>query len=371
MPKLFRRPGSPKHQAELYCLDPDTGQRQRVCRSTGITDDGSAASERLAYEVACQQERRLSLPGGTRAPSKKLKQAIASLIAEQELAERSADTLEYTTERGNALVRGLGKDTRLDEITKERLIEYCTERRKTVAASTVLMELKVLNQACGAVGEPRKPIPDLGPDAKRSKPQRPLSVQEQRRLLMAMTPRLRLTLLAYLQMGGRYSELRKIVDIDWERRLFYIQATKRAKDRLRPRITPIPPELYAEMLPHRDSWTGFYVPSNWGMNRAIKRAAKRAGLTSPNDYHCNDLRGSYATQMAIAGADPLTLSSMMGNSPKQLVEVYAQVQTDLDHIAAQGARMPRLRGAECDNSASAPTDATADTNATALVRLAK
>jgi hypothetical protein len=372
MPELFRRRGSPKWQAELYYLD-EAGERKRKLKSTGIVDDGTAASRHTAEEVARGLERGLAVPGGNRKASKTLKQAIAALLTRQELGERSADTIKITIERGKALVRGLGENTRLDQISDDRLVEYCAKQRESNCAVTVGMDMRVLNLACSAVGEPRKRLPDLGRDAKRSKPQRPLSVQEARRLLMAMTPRLRLTLLAYLQLGVRYSELRKIVAIDWDLRLLHIQATKRRIDRDGPRIVPIPPELYAEMAPLRETWAGFYVPTNRGMNKAIKRAAERAKLPNPDDYHCNDLRGTYATQMAVAGVDALTLSKIMGNSPKQLEATYAQVQKDLDHIAAQGQRLPRLRGGgpDCDNSASNADASAADTANAALASTSK
>jgi integrase len=341
-----------------YCKYWDGTQRKRVQRATGIRDDGTAQSRQTAEIIGYQIERSLAVGGEAAArPSKTLRQALAALTEAQELARKSEATLEIIADKGVNLEAFFGSDCVMHSVTAERLREYAVQARASRSVASVYRELLVFRQACAAIGVKAPEMPEIGEPE--PPPQRTLDITEQRQLLAAVPHKRKLHILAYLQLGLRQQELWKIDEVDWEGRYVHVNGTKTKKAK---RWVPIPDELYEAMLPHRDTWNGF---EKWlKIDRDLRIAAFRAGLVccgrnrkgglvvgehheeSRHDLSCNDLRGTFAHHMAIAGTPQLLLAKMMGTSVKMLDDVYARLEKRGDHHHAAVARgVPRLRAA--------------------------
>jgi len=75
--------------------------------------------------------------------------------------------------------------------------------------------------------------------------------------------------------------------------------------------------------------------------RVLRRADRRALAIAYLSF--NDLRGSYATEMARAGVPILALAKIMGNSAAQLERTYAQLERNEDYLRELAEKVPRLR----------------------------
>lgn len=336
----------------------DGTKRKRVQRATGIRDDGSSQSRQTAEIIGYQIERSLAAGGEASArPNKTLRQALRALTEAKELAGKSAATLEIIADKGVNLEAFFKHDFVMHSITNELLRDYAVQARRTRSVPSVYRELLVFRQACAAVGVKCAESPDIG--EAESPPQRTLDVTEQRQLLAAVPHKRKVHILAYLQLGLRKSELWKIDQVDWETRYVHVDGTKTKKAK---RWIPIPEELYESMLPLRAGWSGFDPWSR--IDRDLRIAAFRAELiccgrnrrgglvVGPNhsderhDLSCNDLRGTFAHHMAIAGIPQLQLAKFMGTSVKMLDEVYTRLDKRGDHQHEAMARgVPRLKSA--------------------------
>ena len=222
MADLFKRPRSDKWQAECYHWRGE--RRQRVLKSTGIRDDGTAKSRQTAQIVADQIERGLALGGeAPKRSSKTLQQGLRALTEAAELAERTQHTLDHLLYRGARLAEGFGADIVLADIDSDRLRQYALWSKQFRSAWTVHRELQVLGSVFDICGVKRPEFPELGDVS--AKPQRPLELDEQRRLLLAVPAKHRLLVLGYLQAGLRLSEPHKIAEIDWNERYLVVART--------------------------------------------------------------------------------------------------------------------------------------------------
>lgn len=342
-----------------WCKFWDGTRRRGKLKATGIRDDGTAQSRQTAEVIGWQQERSLAIGGEASArKSETLKQALVALTKAKALAGRSDATLEIIADKGANLAEHFGEATILHTITKEQLREYAVQARSLRSVASLYRELLTFRQACDAISCTCPELPDIG-DVE-SPPQRTLDVTEMRMLIAAVPIKRKLHVLAYMQLGLRKEELYKIPEVDWSERYAYVAGTKTKKAK---RWVPIPDELFEAMLPLRASWEGF---ARWTMvDRDLRLAAFRSGLVCCNrdrrgrvewseshdderhDLSTNDLRGTYAHHMAIAGVPQMQLAKNMGTSVKMLDEVYARLDKRGDHQHAAVARgVPRLRPAK-------------------------
>lgn len=354
MAELFKRPNSDKWQA--WCWFYAGKRRRRLPKSTGIRDDGTPKSRERAQIIADQIERDLALGGEAAArPTKTLNQAITKLIETKGLALKSDATLEIISDKGANLCDFFGPDKAMHAITADQVTEYAMQARRARTVASVSRELLTLRQAFAAIGLPPPAAPDIGkPEAP---PQRILDVTEQRKLLAAVAVKRKVYVLALLQLGLRKSELEKLGEIDWRARYIKVHGTKvKQADR----EMPIPDDLFAELERYRDGWSGL---EPWLMlDRELRIAAERAGLVcckrdrkgrleplknhdpARHNLSTNDLRGTYAHHMAVAGTSPLLLAKYMGTSVRMLDQVYAQLdKRGCHHHEAVARGVPRLR----------------------------
>jgi integrase len=232
-----------------------------------------------------------------------------------------------------------GPGMHLSDIGPAEVLQYAIEAKKERKAITVLRELECLQQAYRTLGLTPPKMPDVGDTT--PKPQRVLEVHEQRSLLMAVPPRRRLSVQAYLQLGLRQSELWKIESIDWVARYVIVGGTKTKGSR---RDAARERRATHHRAEPRDDWRACFP--KWGksaQHQCLGLAGERAGI---GPVHCNDLRGTFATMHARAGTPQMVLAAIMGNSPKMLEKVYAQLKIRGEHHHEFTKRgVPRLKSA--------------------------
>lgn len=302
----------------------NTGERKQ--RALHIRADGTTASERAAVAAYWQEQARATAGQDVRArtPAKTLQKALEALTKAQVVANLGPDAHSKTYHMGRNLVRHYGPDFDLTTLTTQaQLVEYAAEALKTRSGSSTKQEIGVLGQAMGAVGLVRPKMPKLDTTPK---PQQPLTEDEQRRVLLACTPEHKLTILLFLTLGPRRSEIGKVGAIDWTARTMWIHGTKTKRSN---REVPIPEELWEEMEAQRraGTWKGFAKLSNSRVYKIVRAACKRAGL---DGRHPNDLRGTASQRMRAAGVDAEVRAAIQGNSAAMQEQTYTQTHKMID-----------------------------------------
>jgi len=301
-------------------------ERKRVQRSTGIRDDGSAQTRRTAARIAADIEGSLAASSGRLARKDSLQQAYAALLRKKRIGNRSEATIGIVLEKAKHPLEYFGPDRVAGTISQEDFDKFVASARAVRAAATVHRECREFVQAVKAVGGPDLKMPDLG---RISRPkERWLDAAETERLMTALRPDRRDHFIAYRHMGLRKSELGRIEkhDVSFELNHVRVRGTKsEGADRVIP-MTPQVREvmerrckLYAEGPLFPEPW----LPGN--ADRELRRAALRAGI-GPVSF--NDLRRSFATELARNGTPSLHLAKLLGHSTTRMVEmVYARVKT--------------------------------------------
>ncbi len=143
------------------------------------------------------------------------------------------------------------------------------------------------------------------------------------RLVTACQPDLRALVRAALLTGARRGELAalKVADINLKKAQIYIAESKSGK----PRHVPLNPEGLAHFTDALTGKTGDELVFTredgkaWGHNyhvRALKVACKVAEVTPMVSFH--ELRHTYASHLANAGVDLLTISKLLGHSDTRI-----------------------------------------------------
>lgn len=317
--------GLPIHERKGYWICyVRTADGRRLQRALHIRADGSDASERAAVAAYWQEQSRATAGAHAQKPRKPLGEALKTLTRMKELEQLSAHALDVVLYRGARLVEHFGPTYDLTQLdSPQPLVEYAAEGCKTRSGKTVRMELGILAQAMVAVGLPVPRIPRLDTAPK---PQQPLTEEEQRRVILAATPKHRLTVLTYITLGPRLSEVNAIEAIDWNAATLHIAGTKTVKSK---RTVPIPPELFALMsdMRARGEWRGFPQLSRRRLDTIIRTTCVRAGI---GPRSANDLRGTASQRMRLAGVDAEVRAAIQGNSALMQQQTYTQTHLLLD-----------------------------------------
>lgn len=336
-----------------------TPSGRRLQRALHIRDDGSPASERAAVAAYWQEQARAT-SGALDQPARAritLGQALASLSEQQALAELSDHRHRTVYRASQHLLAHFKADYDVDELgaTKD-YVEYATKARALRTAASVKQELGVLAQAIRAVGLNPPKLPKLG-DTK-PKPQQPLSADEVRRFFLAVPAKHKLLALTLVSLGIRTSEYNKITEVDWSRRMVYIDGTKTLRSK---RWVPVPDELmeFMETLRARGEWAGFRRLGLVTIHRTVSNACVRAGI-GPRSV--NDLRGTYSTALSLQGVSAADRAALQGNSELMQVATYSQPHLRPEELRGSVAKLPRItRPTGCIKYAA--TDAVFEANA--------
>src|SRR5689334_8708331 len=194
MPELYVRNG--KWHTEIYYWSESEHRRKRVRISTGIRDDGSARTKRIAEQSARQIAQSYATGAVRRARTLTLQAAIAIHIKAQELAQKSQSTIDIVNEKAERLIDHFGGGYDCYAITEASLSEYAAERRKQpgklgrgIQNGTIYRELRTFREALRDAKRAKKfdgAIPDMPDIGVIYRPkERWLDKAESQRLLMA------------------------------------------------------------------------------------------------------------------------------------------------------------------------------------------
>jgi integrase len=337
-----------------------TADGRRLQRALHIRDDGSEASRRAAVAAYWQEQARATAGkydrGVGASTARPLGEALAALLAQQELAGVVDGTQKNTTQRGKHLLDHFGARFDLTHLTTQAMVSYASKALEHRAPTTVREEITTLTSAARAVGL----IPQKRPRMKaRAKPQRPLTREQVRLFFLALKPKQKLLGLTLITLGLRTGEVKRIGDVDWSAGTLWIHGTKTVGSR---RQLPIPQELFAHMLELRAAgkWQGFPKVTDNAIDKAVRAACLRA-FGEPRSV--NDIRGTWSTLAALEGVPPDIRAAWQGNSVRQQEQTYAQpalMPEEMRRAAERG--VPRVRSkAPCITGA--PASAVSAANA--------
>lgn len=150
-----------------------------------------------------------------------------------------------------------------------------------------------------------------------------LPVVECTRLVNACEPDFRELVQGALQTGCRYRELTslKVADVNMDRGSILVRVSKGGKSR----HVPLSAEgllFFRELVAGKLGDEFVFLKGNgqpWGrshQNRPLMEACKRAKITPAVSFH--ELRHSYASLLAQAGADLLTISKLLGHADTRI-----------------------------------------------------
>jgi integrase len=232
-------------------------------------------------------------------------------------------------------------------------------RARRASANRVLGTLKaVLNKAFedGHVRDDTewrrvKPFPKV--DSPRI---RFLTEAEAVRLVNACTPEFRPLFRAALLTGARYGELVRMTVGDYNptTRLVFVAPSKSGKPRHIP-LNDSGVDLFASLTTGRESKAPMFVRADgepWGKNhqqRPLSEACKRAKVVPPVRFR--EARHSYASALAQAGADLLTISKLLGHADTRITSRHYAHLCDRTLANAVNNLLPNFGETEATNVA--------------------
>jgi hypothetical protein len=326
--------------------DAESGKRQRVQRSTGIRDDGTAGAKRTANIVAEDIARSVAIGQDRRVRQATVKEAFAANLKAKRTGQRSDATIEITLEKATKVLEFFSPDLPVKEIRDKHgsgpACRSCYEcytnaafsAEKPRKPSTVHRELRELNNGIRALGLTPPKMPDLG--SRHNPGERWLDSEQTRRLLAHVSPKRRDHILVYRLLGLRKSEIFRIEarDVDLVRRNVRVRGTKtKGADR----TLPISGDVAAILEQRVELFPTGPLFETWGdgnADRELRRWSTQAGL-GPVSF--NDLRRSFATELALNGEPSLHVAHLLGHTSSRMVEqIYARIEAGKHLHAAVG-----------------------------------
>lgn len=246
--------------------------------------------------------------------------------------------------RSRVLVEHFG-DTHLSEIVpfaieqfKVRRREGTTTRGSRRSAASVNREFELLSRVLSMAVDhahiaenPCRKVRKYRLDNQRT---RYLSRAEEARLLAALAgskPYLRDMVVIALHTGMRRGEIRSLAwrNVDLEQGLIFVTLTKTFKNRTVPVNDAVREVL--RCVPRADAGDAdeLLFEVDW-IEKSWRKACEAAGL---RDLRFHDLRHTFATRLAEAGADAFTIASLLGHSSIQMAARYTHA-TDAGRRAA-------------------------------------
>lgn len=181
-----------------------------------------------------------------------------------------------------------------------------------------------------------------------------LSPSEAVRLVNACQPDLRQLVQAALNTGARYSELAgaNVSDFSKQSRTLFIQPGKSGKARHIP-LTDEGVKLLESCSKGKVGSDALFTREGgavWGKNhhvRALLEACRVAKIIPAVGFH--ELRHTYASILAQAGADLLTISKLLGHADTRVTSRHYAHLTDRTLANAVNALLPAFGGVESSN----------------------
>jgi integrase len=244
-----------------------------------------------------------------------------------------------------------------EQITPEQREEDKRARRAT--ANRVLAILKALLNKAFEDGKARsdsewrrvKPFPKV--DIPRV---RFLAEAEAVRLVNGCSAEFRPLFRAALLTGARYGELTRMAvgDFNPDTGQVFVTPSKSGKSRHIP-LNAAGIELFSTLCVGRPAGTLIFTRADgerWGKNhqqRPLMEACKRAKIMPPLRFH--EARHSYASALAQAGADLLTISKLLGHADTRITSRHYAHLCDRTLANAVNKLLPTFGAAEATNVA--------------------
>lgn len=333
--RLYRKKGSPYWWVVGY-----DATRTRRWESTKQRD--KAAARRVAELI----QRRWLLEGTDRRAPLPLTEALGLLKAHKQRRGCAVATMEILAEKGGRLLSVFGPTRDVGALTLSDTEDYLDVRRRDgVSLHTIAKELGTLRSAMRQArrhglytGEPADVWPEALRDVYRPRT-RWLTIEEYRRLSLALAPKRREHLAVYCYTGLRLSELYRIrgEHVDLKRGVIQVPGTKTEKAQ---RVVPIAPDIRAIVAARRhvgrplfeDEWS-----KSW-MRRELAFACDAARM---KPVTANDLRRTFCSWCANSGVPEGVTVRMMGHASTTMVRrVYAQLAPET--LVSAGEMLPRV-----------------------------
>lgn len=291
--------------------------------------------DRAAAVIAARElERTNAIAGARKNETLTLEKAIAMKITSLEMSGRSAETIKWHASRGKHLLRLLGRNRKVSELTIVDTTRYVETRlSEGYHRHTIQKEIRTLTESLSVAktlgqysGNPGRLRPKELRGAYDPGDMFLESADECSRLISAVAPSRRYHVLAYLQLGLRRSELFRIypTDVNLVRGDVHVRGTKtEGADRVIP-LSPSARAMFETLLPSAEPDRPiFSIWSTGSCIRDLKAACKRAELP-PLCF--NDLRRTFCSLMWSAGVSPQHCAALMGHKSLDMVtRVYGRL----------------------------------------------
>lgn len=302
-----------------------TDQRGRSCRRSLRTRDAKVATARL-------RELELGATNPAAYSQHTLAAAIVHLL-EVVSQQNAAATHDFYRAKCGHLVRLLGHDTLLDDVTRDAVTGYVRARKlETAGNGTIHKELTGLRRVLGEA-KARKlwmgTVDDIVPSIKVTYQPREVWLDEHqaKQLLERIAPDRRLWVMLAIWGGLCRGEVERLewVHVDLAHAVMRVPGTKRTS---RNRAVPIAPMLLAALRAAAPRQSYGRVVAPWG--NAIRALGRAAVLAKLPPELCkltpNDLRRTFASLMLNAGVASIVVAKLMGHSSTKMVElVYGRI----------------------------------------------
>jgi integrase len=255
---------------------------------------------------------------------------FSKIYLERKTPGRSPRAIETDQYRMKNLVDFFGNHY-LSKITPNTIEEYKTSRLNKVSPSTINRELALLSnffhRAVSWGYLPRSPFRDIKKYPEPLKRGRVLIEDELERLLKCSSPSLSLIILIGYYAGLRRGEILdlKWSDFDLKAGFMTVRSTKTGESR----SVPLHPILIEEVKRYPVHLKiDFIIPNLRTGNRlknfktAWRTATRKAGI---ENFRFHDLRHTFISNMAMSGADPLTIKRFTGHKTLSMLVRYSHL----------------------------------------------
>jgi integrase len=255
---------------------------------------------------------------------------------------RAESTYERVERIFKAFISYMGDNALLSAVNQRRIEQYQQERRKTIKATTMNIEIRHLKAAFSKAVEWEYLKTNPFKYIKQQRVERPLprylTGEEISEIFKVMErnrqnkEEYKLLFGVYIYTGMRRSEALNLRwgDIDFKNMFIRVENTKTKI----PRVIPLINELY-EMLTvykktgKRGSGKIFHISPNEATHR-FKEYFRAIGK---NDLRLHDLRHTFASQLVMRGVDLPTVQALLGHTSITTTMIYAHLSTN--HIRGE------------------------------------
>jgi integrase len=315
--RIFKRKGSPHWWASWYDKN---GRRHR--KSTGVEDKGLAQALSAKWQQAEFMEQHFGAIPAIPFRDALLRYAEAQKRQNEAGYQASGKyRLQYLLDRFGSM--------NLTDITFKALQEFASERAATAAPATVRRDLvsirAILNREY-KIGH-LAAVPPMPSTGKGKVLCRWLTSEEERRLLAAAKPHIRLLIAFAVDTGGRKGELFKLDwrDVNLTRKTVMFRNTKNGEDRS-VRLTQRALAILLEIGPKEAGPVFTYRGRAMGdVKHSFNRARQKAGIEK---LRFHDLRHTFASRLVQRGVPLYEVMHLTGHKSFSMVQRYAHLAPD-------------------------------------------